>query len=181
MSMDPDKDTLALQPRPNRVGQRCRPLRPAMARRRCDSHLAGRASKPAMGSHATTFDPVSHDIDFASDDSTKMSGVGGYSEDMGYGAFVTLLFESGGRPLIFCTADVRPGRHGNVANRTTLGRRCSSGHHNPGAEASCQATKAAAARGYPQRRRPHRIPWNIANRSTNNGRGRVGIGKASQD
>jgi hypothetical protein len=88
MSMDPDEDTLALQPRPNRVAQRCRPLRPAMARRRCDSHLAGRASKSAIGSHATTFDPVSHDIDFASDASMKICGVGGYpsySEDMALG------------------------------------------------------------------------------------------------
>src|SRR5437879_32456 len=81
---------------------------------------------------------------------------GGY----GYGAFVTLLFEPGCRHLIICTADVRPKRHGNVADRTTLGRRCPSEHHDPGAEASRQATKAAAARGYPQHHKPLRVSWN---------------------
>src|SRR3954468_19229046 len=94
----------------------------------------------------------------------------------GYGAFVTLLFEAGCCHLIICTTDVRPKRRGNVANRTKLGPHCSSEHHGPGAETSCQVTKAPAARGYPQHRKSHRVPWNIANR-----RGRVGTGKASQD
>jgi len=69
------------------------------------------------------------------------------------------------------------GPSGTAMSRTaTLERRSSSEHHDPGAEASCQATKTAAARGYPQHRKPRRVPWNIANRSNDIGRGRVGIG-----
>jgi hypothetical protein len=94
--------------------------------------------------------------------------------------FITLFFQSS--YLIDCTAAVRPERHGNVANPNTLRRHLSSEHHDPGAEASCQATEAAAARGCPQHRTQHRVPWEsaIANHSSADGCARVSISEACQ-
>lgn len=79
----------------------------------------------------------------------------------GYEVFVTLRCESSCRYLIDCTAAVRPERHGNVANRNTLGRRrhLASQHRGRSAEARSQATEAGATRGCPQ----HRVAADIAN------------------
>jgi len=96
----------------------------------------------------------------------------------GYEIFVTLLFQSGCRHLIDCSA-VRPERRGDCGNGT-FGQRFSSKHHGPRTETGCQTTRAGAARGCPRHRTPYRVPWDSANHRNPTGWGRVGIGEASQ-